>query len=332
MSQLYKQEPPFSLQVELCEGCQLACSFCGINGIRERPGKLYKFMTKETLTSLITQITDLGWNPRVEFALHGEPTMHPDYIGMIALAYSIHPKLQLMLTTNGGGLLRPPGAAENIKALFRNGLNILALDDYDGIHIVRKIRPCLDEVCRHLQIEWFEYPANPDGNPHRRVKDPFITIIEDISRETSAGTHARLSNHAGSAFPKNFSMAGKRCHRPFRELSVRWDGNVAVCCDDWKGEYVCGNIVTDGVLGVWHSPAFDAARKKLILGERTFGPCYGCDARSFRVGLLPDKLGQITLPLPDVEDYHHIGEALGRGPLTKPVRRPWETNNADTRS
>src|SRR5580765_2518673 len=101
MSYIYKQEPPFSLQIETTQGCNLFCTFCGLRGIQEKSGGPYRFMTKEILTSLITQVTDLGWNPRVEFAMHGEPTMHPDYIGMVALAYSIHPKLQLMLTTNG---------------------------------------------------------------------------------------------------------------------------------------------------------------------------------------------------------------------------------------
>jgi hypothetical protein len=319
----YVQDSPFALQIELCQGCNLRCTFCGINGITEKAGGPYKFMARDTLTSLITQVTDLGWNPRVEFAMHGEPTMHPDYVGMIAAAYSIHPKLQLMLTTNGGGLLRPPGAAENIKALFRNGLNILALDDYDGIKIVDKIRPILNEVCRELQINWFDYPAFPEGNPHKRVKDPFITIIEDISKETGEGTHARLSNHSGSAAPLDYSMINTRCARPFRELSVRWDGNVAISCNDWEGRYKCGNVITDGLLAIWHGEAFDAARRKLYHGQRNFGPCLGCNDRSHRVGLLPDKKGRYEMPEPDEETEEIIKRALEGPSYTQRVRRPW---------
>ena len=30
-----KQQPPFCIQIELTEGCNLACSFCGIAGIRD---------------------------------------------------------------------------------------------------------------------------------------------------------------------------------------------------------------------------------------------------------------------------------------------------------
>ena len=127
-------------------------------------------------------------------------------------------------------------------------------------------------------------------------------------------------------------MMGQRCHRPFREIFVRWDGNVAVSCDDWRGEYQCGNVVTDGLLGVWHSEAFEAARRKLLRGERDFGPCNGCTARSFRVGLLPDKKGQDWMEEVDDETRAVIAKTLAKGPLTKPVLRPWETQNGDAKS
>lgn len=319
---IYEQAPPFSLQIELCEGCNLACSFCGINGIRDKPGKVYKTMTEETLVSLMTQVRELGWNPRCEFAMHGEPTMHPDYARMIEIAYTIHPRLQLMMTTNGGGLIRGEGAYSNITKLFHNGLDILALDDYDGVKIIGKIRPHLEEICHDLAIDLFEYPRDPGGNPHRRVSGPFITVIEDISRSGS-GTHSHLSNHSGSAAPLSFEQAGKRCHRPFRELSVRWDGNVALCCDDWTGKYHCGNI-RDGLLKVWHSKEFDAARRMLVQGRREFAPCYGCTAKSYRVGLLPDKLGRDTMDEPDDNSAAVIEEALKKTPLSSRVPRPWD--------
>lgn len=325
---IYQQAPPYAIQVELTEGCNLACSFCGINGIRAKPGQVYKYMTEETLVSLVTQIRDLGWNPRLEFAMHGEPTMHPNYISMVQRVYEIHPKLHVMMTTNGGGIVR--GDIEgNIKGLFRAGLNILALDDYDGIKIIGKIRPHLDLVCDDLGIKWYEYPRDPDGNPHRRGGNPFVSIIEDISK-VHAGTHSRLNNHCGAAGPLDESMATKRCAKPFREMSVRWDGNVAICCEDWRGQYKCGNIL-DGLLKTWLSEEFEAARRKLILGERDFGSCQGCNARSYRTGLLPDKYGQDSLDPPDEESNLVLSRAFAGPAYTNRVARPWEVEaNDDT--
>lgn len=326
---IYEQDPPFSIQVELCEGCNLACSFCGINGIREKPGQIYKYMTEDTLSNLVKQIKVLGWNPRLEFAMHGEPTMNPIYSSMIKLAYDIHPKLHLMMTTNGGGLIRGNGPVANITGLFHSGLNILALDDYEGIKIIGKIRPYLDEICNALQIHWYEYPRDPEGNPHRRGGDPFISVIADISKSLS-GTHSRLSNHCGAAAPLDNSMNGSRCAKPFREMSIRWDGSVAICCEDWRGVYKCGNINDDGLLEVWHSEAFEAARRKLIRGQRDFGACAGCNARSYRVGLLPDKYGKDQLEEIDQESEDAIRRAAGNRSYTSPIIRTWEKADAST--
>lgn len=327
----YRQEPPFAVQIELTEGCNLRCPFCALNGIRGKENN-FKFMTEKTLARVMKQVVDAGWNPRIEFAMHGEPSMHPNVADMIALARECAPRLQLMMTSNGGGLLRKPGAAENIRALFDAGLNVLALDDYDGVKLVEKVIQALHddaEVFEYLErehnIEIYNYPQEPAGNPHMRRKRNarVITIIEDISR-AKEGTHSLLNNHAGVGSPPNDRGMGKRCAKPFRELSVRWDGNVAVCCNDFRGVYKCGNVATDGLDNVWNGPAMQAARKKLYHGMRDFGPCKGCDALSYRVGFLPDKLGKQSLAKPSKRDLEVIEKAIAGGPYTKPVLRPWE--------
>lgn len=322
----YKQESPFAVQIELAESCNLRCSFCGLNGIRTPKENNFKFMTKDTLASLVRQMVENEWNPRVEFAMHGEPTMNPDFVNMIAVVRDIAPSYHIMMTSNGGGLLRKPGPIELIKQMFDAGLNILALDDYQDANIVPKIRRALgDNPGEHVDATVFEYPDDKRGNPHARGhrgmrKLTFIRAIDIASN----GTHSTLNNHAGAGAPPNDAGQGKRCSKPFRELSVRWDGSVAVCCNDWRGQYKCGNVVKDGLDAVWNGAAMHAARQKLILGQRDFAPCRGCDATSDRVGLLPDKFGKVKMPKPNVETETAIKRALAGKPYTAPVLRPWE--------
>lgn len=328
----YKQDAPFAMQIELVEGCNLRCPFCGLNGIREPKNHNFKFMKPAVLASVLHQTVQLNWRPRVEFAMHGEPTMHEDYVSMVRVARESAPDLQLMMTSNGGGLLRGRGAIYNIAQLFEAGLNVLALDDYAGIMICTKIRAQMKEYKEALAeagVQIYEYPRDPMGNPHmRRAKSAMVvTLIEDISK-AAKGTHASLNNHAGAGAPKNDSMQGKRCAKPFREISIRWDGNVAICCNDWRGLYKCGNVHTEGLEAVWNGAAFVAARKKLYHGERDFGACDGCDAKSYRTGLLPDKFGKVKLPRVNTEDERAIKQAQTGAPYTKPVLRPWEKNHA----
>lgn len=321
---IYKQDPPFALKVELTESCNLRCSFCSLNAIRGKEHN-YKFMEQKTIINLFKQVTELGWNPRVEIDMHGEPSMHPDYIRMIAKARKYAPNLQITLTSNGGGLLKPPGIIANIQALFDAGLNVLALDDYEGIRICTKVRDAL-----HIDplngVDVYEYPANKEGNPHmRRPKSArVITLIQDISKATT-GTHSNLTNQGGTAFPPDKSMHGKRCAKPFRELSVRWDGSVAICCDDWRGVYKCGNINEISLGDIWNGPEFRSARRALYHGRRDLlSPCKGCNVRSYRPGLLPDKFGKITLKEPQKHDLEVMKQAMSGKPYTAPVLREWE--------
>lgn len=342
------QEPPFSLSFELSEGCNLACPFCGIAGIQERPGKGFKFMTEEVMKSAMEQVAKLGWNARIGFAMRGDPTMHPDYARMVAITTEHRPRSSKLLLTNGGGLLRKPGPAANIEKLFEAGLTCLGLDHYQNVAFVPKIKKALAEYFKVPEIlsdrqyifesgrkfNFYMYPeAGPDGNPHKRHKVGTHTLIEirDPSwteQTDKKGNHNRLSNHAGAGAPPNDRMIDKRCALPFRQMAIKHDGTVSVCCNDWRGEYYCGNVVTDGVEAIWNGAAFGAAREMLMGGRAGIQPCEGCDHRSYRNGLLPDLTGKATLHKPDKQTRADVAQALSRGPTTTPVLRPWEKNNA----
>lgn len=325
------QSPPNCIQIELTEGCNLACSFCGLQQIRDngangperKNGKAshMKFLTVENAEKIGSRIAEAKWTSRIEMAMHGEPSMNPDFINIVEILRKHLPNSHLMMTSNGGGLLKEAGYARNINALMEAGLNVLALDNYDGIRIV-------DKILRGYNGPYpvRKYPEDKSANPHRRRKatEHEVVVIFDIEA-ASAGTHSVLSNHAGGSFPLNDRAAGKRCAKPFRELSVRWDGNVAMCCNDWPGRYKIGNVLETPLETLWQGEAFNAARRALYHGQRVFEPCLGCDHLSYRPGLLPDKMGKETLPLPDSDTFATIAQATSGEPYTPRIKRPWDS-------
>lgn len=328
----YKQDAPFALQIELSEGCNLYCDFCGLQGIRTQKEKNFKFMTVENAKNIAKQIAANEWNPRIEFAMHGEPTMNPDYIKIVKVFRKHLPGRQLMMTSNGGGLLRPPGVFESLRELFDAGLNVFAFDAYEYVKIKDKIDPILfanTEEFRSFDSTAFEvhaYPQEPKWSPHNRYghKARVFIRVEDIS-VAKAGTHSTLNNHCGSGSPGLKEPLKARCAKPFRELSIRWDGEVAICCNDWRGVYQCGNVVKDGLAAVWNGHEFMSARRYLMQGDRAaLKPCDVCDAKSYRVGLLPDKFGKKKLRVPNADDEYVAQEATKRKTLSEVVVRPWE--------
>ncbi len=315
----YKIQQPNAIQLEPTEGCTLACAFCGIVTIRENGADRktmthgqtgsgpYRFMALSTVERVAKEMARLKWSSRIEIAMHGEPTMNSNLAEIVACLRHHLPANYILVTTNGAGIT----TRDRFKQLLTSGLNTLALDDYRHANNVPKIR----EFVHSFGFPVFEYPKQPEGNPHRRdTKRVKITIIHDISDNT-AGNH-KLHNQGGSSGGPENKIVRLRRTKPFRELAVRWDGNVAICCDDWPGKYKIGNVLNMPLDALWSSDPFEAARRKLYAGERDFGPCRGCNVPPNRPGLLPDKAGKDTMPPPDAECHAVIAEALRGLPYT----------------
>ncbi len=324
----YQQEAPFAVQIELTEGCNLRCGYCGLNGIREKGKNDFKFLTLDLARKIAVSIAAAGWNPRIEFAMHGEPTMNPQHLHIFGAFRDYLPKAYLLLETNGSGIWAK-GAGNrtaHIRKMFEAGLDTVGLDQYQNIKFV-------PEIMTEVEHDWadfaeenigiFYYPETPNGNPHQRNKKKRLVRIAPIDLSTK-GTHSSINNHAGTGAPPDNSVEGKPCAKPFREMSIRWDGSVALCCNDWRGVYKCGSANKVSVLDIWNNDKFQAARRKLVLGQRDFGVCKGCNATSYRTGLLPDKKGKVVLPAPTKADDKIIAGAVAGEPYTAAIQRPWE--------
>lgn len=312
-----RQDAPFCIQIEPVQGCNLGCDFCGIHAIGYgQKARGLDFMDPELAENLARQVADLGWNPRIEFAMHGEPTLHPDLPALIRPFREHLPKAYLLVTSNGGGLLTD--TVDRIQALFDAGLNTLALDDYDSNKIVQRV---LRNIGQDVVFDVFDYPrTHPNASPHTRSTGQRVVIVEDLV-SASNGTHSIVHNSAGDAFPLDYSKEGQRCAKVFREISVRWDGNVAICCNDWSGTFKVGHASADGLEAVWQHPRMQAARRALYAGERSaLIPCKGCNATTYRNGLLPDKKGKGDLPPLDVDDRITLAEATEGEPYTSRAR------------
>lgn len=327
----HPQDPPNCIQVEPVEGCNLRCGFCAIRAIRGATGDRdnlsgpYRHMGLETAAAIGRQAARAGWRPRIELAMHGEPTLHPRLPQLVALLRGHLPKSPILLTTNALPLL--DRWEHHLTGLYAAGCDTIAVDDYRP-HQARPyvLRTQLPGVAVHRYPE-----GGPPGNPHRRPRagERRLILIKDIS-EAHTGNHSHLSNQGGLAAPPDPARNHERCALPFREISVRWDGNVALCCNDWRGQFKLGNIHRTPLAELWQHPAMQAARRHLYAARRDFHPCQGCTHRSYRNGLLPDKLGQRTLPPPDAADDQAIAAALAGAPYTAAAPRRWELPIAET--
>lgn len=287
---------PGSVQLELVEGCNLMCKFCGIWGIRKAPGD-YRYMDETTLFNFIQGMRQLDVRPVLSLAMHGEPTLHPNLKGILRTLRANLPGSQIMLTTNGTRFL-PGKLRDEVYELFSCGVDSIAMDVYRGL------RNRLREQVRKLPsdvnvIDYFEHVKLQGGGASiygRNKLTRTLILIDDLLENDGRHPSRKVLNHAGNSGlkPATKEPLNKTCTIPFREVSVCWNGDVCVCCMDWKHELVAGNVNKRSLFGIWHGEVFEAVRHVLQAKDRSFAPCSKCDKNSgSRAGLLP-KLTQPT--------------------------------------
>ena len=83
-----------------------------------------------------------------------------------------------------------------------------------------------------------------------------------------------LHNWAGTLNAK--SDVNYPCYRLWLTFTVLWDGRVSLCCADFDGRHILGDLRTSTISEIWNSPAYRAVRRQHL---ESGGPeiCRSCD-------------------------------------------------------
>ncbi len=316
-------QKPWSIQLEVVEGCNYSCWFCGIHSIRskdtpevgwndfrEMPVELVREMFKETRTWLN--------GVRVELDNHGEPTLHKNFPGILK-AITLDPKAHIQLQTNGSMIEDYKVFKELVDEWFAKGLNLLAINAYKRwwgkpnpeyksryemfmAYAVRyaKARPAIDRVVdmyydnpEHLSI----YRRYPMKMKQIFVMDDLGEVNVKKRQESGRPVSKDINNEAGNTMAKPLqNLLGqepiteplqKKCTRPFRELNMGYNGVVPVCCYDWSTQMPVGKFPNQSLQHIWESVQLNAIRELLLRKNRNMTPCSVCSyAGGWRQGLL----------------------------------------------
>lgn len=317
---------PNTVQVELVQGCNRKCKFCGTNGLER---KLH-YIEKNVLKRECELIRESGYNPRILLAGHGENTLHPHFYQCIKLMRKELPGHWIQILNNGYLVKKD---LHSIIDMFEAGINDVTLDEYsdskfDHEEIQEMLNEYEAETGNHVKFE-----IMGKGVPLYAPKQPKkkrLLIIPAID-EDEITVSRKLTNHCGAGMPPRTLYQDRVCTRIFREMSFRWDGWVAMCCQDFRGQYPVANCMDEDIEtfdDLWRHERYEAARRILYHDHRTFFPCNVCDHMPMREGLLPDHLGKEDLEKPTKKDYKIVNEK--HEPLTVMKLRPWEKENGFT--
>lgn len=303
---------PNIIQIETVQGCNRRCSFCGTMGME----KAFHFAERKTIVHTCKLIREAGLNCRILLAGHGEPTIHPHIVEIVADIRRILPRNMIHLFTNGTVIEKRDGL---VTALFEAGLNDLVFDEYSDHRVGEFVRS--NPVCNIFPI--VEQRAGVPLFCGKNSKAKRICITPPIDGEGNTMSR-KLNNHCGAGMKPEEKPLNQKCSVVFRDFFIRWDGNIAICCNDFRGEYFVTNIRKCKRLEeAYFHQRLESARKFLIRGDRrAIYPCSVCSVKAIRPGLLPDSAGKVKLELPTGDDSMIVN--IKKAPLAKTEKRAWE--------
>jgi len=124
---------------------------------------------------------------------------------------------------------------------------------------------------------------NESGRTHPKLILSFVrqnnsaeeaSFIKEWSQVADKIHITDLHNWAGTLNAK--SDVQFPCYRLWLTFTVLWDGRVSMCCADFDGRHVFGDLKSQTIAEVWNSPLYRAARRQHL---ESGGPeiCRSCD-------------------------------------------------------
>ena len=236
-----------SVEVETINRCNGVCSFCPINSKVDPREK--KIMSKELFYSIVDQLADLNYSGRFSTFSNNEPLLDDRIIEFNQYARKRLPKAKFHLYTNGTLL-----TLDKFKALIEE-LDELIIDNYQ--QDLKLIGPC-KEIEKYCET-------------HKGLNKK-VTILLRKPHEilTSRGGNAPNRQQIEDYSEEPFVL-------PFRQLVIRPDGKISLCCNDALGESTLGNLTKESVVDIWYGERYRKVREQIAQGRKNYGKCRYCD-------------------------------------------------------
>lgn len=230
--------------IETRTDCNNHCKFCPHAFNKKTLG----IMSWECYKQIINQLYDINYNGRIALMLSNEPLLEERMEEMIVYARQKSPRFFLDMTTNGTLL-----TVDKLDKFFKLGLDNININDY------RSDRDKYPEKwSKYIEPIYSAYWNNPKVSFQKRKTD-----------ET-------LPNYAGNIpqkfNPKEFGF----CNYPFRKLTIAFNGDILLCCDDFMYNTFYGNVQKDKLIDCWNNPELNKIRLSLLNNNR-IGLCERCN-------------------------------------------------------
>jgi len=245
-----------TISVEISSLCNRKCWFCP-NATNKRPDEQ---MSDELIWKIVRELAVLEYNGRVELYIYNEP-MRDKRLEFIISLFRMHvPKCCIMIASNCDYIKE----SKQIQDLFDAGLNQFQANIYSDYDRFMEI------------LDMFQHVKAEPGNVYLYVSpNKKVFSIErkyGIVKGSQVGRF-ELNNRSGNVpgLPKTVIPLQKLCVRPFRYMQVNWKGEAILCCNDYHGDVVVGDVNKDVLQIIWEESTVLKRYRKILLAKSRVG-------------------------------------------------------------
>ena len=264
---------PDIVQIESTNLCNAKCVFCPRDEMHRRQGvmdfDLYRKVVDECAALGITHVREHNY---------GEPFLDKQLVEKVRYAKSKGIKEVGMISN--GSLITEDIARGMIDA----GLDAINISvDAAGKEVFESTRIHLNYDTVINNIRTLVRLRNESGRTHPKLILSFVrqnnsadeqAFIAEWSKVADKIHITDLHNWAGTLNEK--TNVQFPCYRLWLTFTVLWDGRVSMCCADFDGRHIFGDLRTQTIADVWNSAMYRAARREHL---ESGGPgiCRTCD-------------------------------------------------------
>jgi MoaA/NifB/PqqE/SkfB family radical SAM enzyme len=264
---------PEIVQIESTNICNAKCVFCPRDEMHRRQG----IMSLELFRKIADECVELGIT-HVRMHNYGEAFIDKQLVEKIA--YAKQQGIKEVGVISNGSLITEAVARGMIEA----GLDAINISvDASGKEVFEATRIGLKYDKVIANIERLVRIRAESGKRRPKLILSFVRQ-SNSSDEQAFIEHWRtiadkvhvtdLHNWAGTLNTE--SDVNYPCYRPWLTFTVLWDGRVSLCCADFDGKVILGDLNTSSIREIWNAEPYRQVRQQHL---ESGGPdiCRACD-------------------------------------------------------
>jgi len=243
----YQRPDMFTLiAIETTSLCNRVCSYCPESKQELRSQRFHGDMEEDIFHKIVDELSSLGYKDNVQLSNYGEPLLDQSLVSRASLVRTKLPKAHIYFGTNGDYL-----DSETMTKLIGAGVDEIMVTNHNsgGVFSDNMI-----EVISHLE-------RNPNIRDH-------VHIRSGLTRLLTRGGLIEV--------PIPMRMDGEYCRQGQHTITINAEGNVVICCNDYLGEVVLGNVSENTLMEIWNSEYYKKLRSDMNRKEFTEEICRRC--------------------------------------------------------